>query len=227
MGLSPPTVAVALAAVLSVVACADGGATAPTAAVSPSPDATTPQPTGAPAVTSPSPTVSPGTGPTGTPQAACSAAGMDTSGFTENPDLTGPANQTRRDIAAAAVACDYQRLAALGADDFTYSFGDAGDPAGFWRREEQRGDPVLATLVTLLALDVHVDEAAAGEDPMAGTLYTWPRAFEQPTGVARAELEEAFGADRVAGWFTPDGDYLGWRVGIRGDGSWVFYVAGD
>jgi len=26
---------------------------------------------------------------------------------------------------------------------------------------------------------------------------------------------------------APAGDYLGWRVGIRKDGKWLFFVAGD
>lgn len=162
---------------------------------------------------------------TGTPQAgACSAAGMDTSMFTENPDLTGAANETRRAIAEEAVDCDYAGLAQLAGEDFSYSFGDSGDAAGYWQRLEEEGEPVLRTLVTLLELDAHVEEQ--GDDP-ASTTYTWPRAYRGNGEEARDELEEAFGAEVVDGWYGPEGEYLGWRVGIRGDGTWLFYVAGD
>lgn len=214
------TIAVSALA-LAAVACRGGGpagqeTTSPTAPTETAP--TTPT-----AVESPTAAESPTPDAT-VPQAGlCSAAGMDTSMFTENPDLTGPANETRRAIAEEAVDCDYAGLAELAGDEFTYSFGDSGDPAGFWLRLEEDGRPVLATLVTLLQLDVHVDESGDGPET---TTYTWPRAYRGDGPEARQELEEAFGAERVESWYL-DGEYLGWRVGIRGDGEWLFYVAGD
>lgn len=217
--------ALALGAVLLLAAC--GGGDDPGAGTSPGPTAS-PTPAASPSPTpAASPTPSPAPSPTpGAVAADCSAGGIDLD-LSENPDLTGQANETRFSIIEAATACDYQGLAALTAADFTYSFGGGQDPAGHWRREEDRGEPALATLVTMLTLDVHVQEAGAGEDPLAGTLYTWPRAFQDAgSTAARNELEAAFGPERVKGWYV-EGDYLGPRVGIRGDGAWIFFVAGD
>jgi hypothetical protein len=200
-----------LIALFALAGCGDGQpATAPTATPPPTPTST----------------------PTGTPQddgtvLGCSAEGMDTAEFTAHPDLTGAANETRRDIAAAAAACDFDGLAALTAEDFSYSFGDGADPAGYWREQEARGEPVLRILVTLLGMNPHVREPeGAGDDAPAETVFTWPRVFQDDTPEARAELEAALGPELVADAYAPEG-YLGWRAGIAGDGRWIFFVAGD
>jgi hypothetical protein len=198
-------------ALLALAGCGDGQpATAPTTTPPPSPTAT---------ATSAEPDDGAALG--------CSAEGMDTSAFTEHPDLTGPANETRRTVAAAAAACDFDGLVALTADDFSYSFGDDADPAGYWREQEARGEPVLQILVTLLGMNPHVQEPeGTGDDAPAETIFTWPRVFQDDTPEARAELEAALGAERVADAYAPEG-YLGWRAGITGDGRWIFFVAGD
>ena len=62
---------------------------------------------------------------------ACSAAGLDVD-LVDQPDLPELVAATRRDIAEVATDCDYDLLADIaqrGGDEFTYSFGDAGDPA--------------------------------------------------------------------------------------------------
>jgi hypothetical protein len=151
---------------------------------------------------------------------ACSAAGTDVSAFTDHPALTGPANATRRMIVSEAVACDYEGLAAIAGADFTYSFGVPGDPAAFWRGLEESGEPALWYLVTLLRLDPQLIDTGSHQ------VYTWPRTYADDADAARVELERLFGADTVNGWYAPEG-YLGWRVGIRRDGAWSFFVAGD
>jgi hypothetical protein len=149
----------------------------------------------------------------------CSAAHLDP-GVVADPDLPAAVSDRRQQIMEAAGACDYARLAELTGPDFTYSFGGGDDPAGYWQMREREGDPVLAHLVQLLTM-------ASGEVTIEDdTIVVWPRAHALDTPAHRTELEEEFGPDRVARWFEP-GEYWGPRVGVRSDGTWLFYVDGD
>jgi hypothetical protein len=126
----------------------------------------------------------------------------------------------RAAMLTAAEAGDYDALAEL-ADPtaFEYTFGGpvAGGPAAYWRREEARGaDPTPAeALAAILRMPYTLSRG----------LYVWPFAYDKTadelTDYERALLEPLGDAGAFA-----DG-YLGWRAGIRPDGRWVFFVAGD
>lgn len=159
----------------------------------------------------------------------CSAAQLDESEPSEG-GLPDAVEIIRGAIVRAALACDFEGLAALTSDEFSYSFGGGTDPITHWRQQEEAGEEPLAVLVELLALPVgDGQEVPTGDGQEASPpIWSWPRAYTDPTTPAHlAELEQRFGAEAVADWFTPDGDYYGPRVGIRGDGTWLFYVAGD
>jgi hypothetical protein len=63
-----------------------------------------------------------------------------------------------------------------------------------------------------------------------GGIYVWPSAFAKHpsawTAAERRQLLYVHGADEIRA-FERQGAYTGYRVGIRGDGAWLFFVAGD
>jgi hypothetical protein len=137
--------------------------------------------------------------------------------------LPGLVAEKREAIVDAAHALDYDELATLlDAKTFTYSFGEGGDPIGYWRRLEEQGEtPILGDyLPTVLAM------------PWArqGPLYVWPSAHAkkpaQWTEEDRKALEQFYTEEEIRR-FEQAGSYLGWRAGIRKDGTWLFFVAGD
>jgi hypothetical protein len=157
--------------------------------------------------------------PTATPPATCSAAG-GSGPLAAQPRLPAAVARTREAIHAAATACDFETLGALAGTTLHYSFGAHGDPVGSWRAAEARGEPVLRHMAELLSL-------APGQ---AGDLWVWPGFFLVPAAEWTAAQREE--ADRLlAGADVPlvddQGQYLGWRLGIAGDGGWRYFVAGD
>lgn len=159
----------------------------------------------------------------------CSASELEAD-LTEQPGLPEPVADTRRQIVRAAVACDYDALGDLaeGTGDlpFTYSFGDSGDPARFWQREEREGTgQPLRHLVEILGRP-HGAVEAGGK-----TRYAWPSAFTYDSWKAVPE------ADREAlrplydeedfRFFEDFGGYIGYRAIILEDGTWTVFVAGD
>jgi hypothetical protein len=159
--------------------------------------------------------------------AACGGSDSPSAGATTTAPaeeaLPGPVAEKHEAIVDAAHALDYEQLATLlDPETFTYSFGEGGDPVGYWRRlEEQDETPILGDyLPTVLAM------------PWAkqGLLYVWPSAHAkkpaQWTEDDRKALEQLYTEDEIL-QFERAGSYLGWRVGIRKDGTWLFFVAGD
>jgi hypothetical protein len=126
----------------------------------------------------------------------------------------------RAALLAAASTGDYDTLAQLAdPNDFEYTFGGQvdGGPAEYWREAEARGeDPTPAeALVSVLRLPYTLSRG----------IYVWPFAYDKTedelTSYERGLLRPLGSAGAFA-----DG-YLGWRAGIRPDGRWVFFVAGD
>src|SRR5918996_2379503 len=150
-------------------------------------------------------------------EASCSAAGLSAD-LPEQPGLPQPVVETRRAIAEAAAACDYEGLERLALSDgtFTYSFGEGDGPAAFWRDAEARREEPLALLVRLLDLP-HVK---------GGRVYTWPSAAgAREPDQDWESLEAVFTEEEIDSW-RRFGAYIGYRVGITASGEWAFYVAG-
>jgi hypothetical protein len=145
--------------------------------------------------------------------------------------LPGPVARTRAAILASLAAKDYEGLEKLiPADGFTYTYGAAfeGGPIAYWKEAAANGpDDPFQRLEAVLQLPYTLVEDAVVEDE-----YVWPFAYdrlpEDLTAEERADLV-------AAGAITQDqldqmmslGHYLGWRAGIRSDGTWIFFVAGD
>lgn len=141
----------------------------------------------------------------------------------QNAALPAPVAQKRAAIAAAAQRLDYDGLRRLlDPTTFSYSFGETGDPIHYWRRLEREGEvPVVGDyLPTVLAAPVG----------RRANIYVWPAAHAKKpsrwTAADRRWLRRLYSPGEVRR-FERAGAYLGWRAGIRRDGKWLFFVAGD
>jgi hypothetical protein len=140
------------------------------------------------------------------------------------PGLPQAVAEKREAISRAAKANDYEAIEALlDPDEFEYTFGNPveGGPTAYWRRLERTEDErPLETLHAILELPYTTERG----------IYVWPFAFDRDlsklspaeramllTFMTPSELREM---QRLAG-------YIGWRAGIRPDGRWVYFVAGD
>jgi hypothetical protein len=138
------------------------------------------------------------------------------------PLAPGPAGETQKALFEAAEAHDYARLGQLVSSELTYTFGapDPGGPIAYWRRLERTTDErPLETLAALLTMPY-----AYSRD-----LYYWPAAHgvSSPGELSQDELEQLEPLGPLEELFVPGTGYVGWRVGIRPDGTWSFFVAGD
>jgi hypothetical protein len=130
---------------------------------------------------------------------------------------------TRAAIITAANARDYVALAALIPDSsFTFSYGSGDSAIDYWKDLEAAGETPLETMAGLLAL----------RHTRARDIYVWPWAYDRdPANLTGAPKDALAGAGvatpKQLGQMSELGHYLGWRVGIRRDGTWVFFVAGD
>jgi hypothetical protein len=146
-------------------------------------------------------------------------------GATSGPILSLPraVQETRDAIVEAAHAFDYERLETLlDPATFSYSFGESGDPVGYWQTLEEEGEvPILGDI-----LPVVLSMPFAEQDG----IYVWPSVQantpESWTEEDIAPLRQLY-TDEEIDSFRQAGGYLGWRAGIREDGTWLFFVAGD
>jgi hypothetical protein len=161
----------------------------------------------------------------GTPGATtgrCSASTLSPEPKPAQPPLPAAVESMRRRIIAAAVACDYRRLAALTREKgkgFTASFGDVEDVASYWRElETSHGEPVLARMVKLLNLPY----------AKSGDLYVWPSVHgENAKPEDWKAVEEVYTPEEIAEMRSIMDGYIGLRLGIKPNGDWQFAVAGD
>lgn len=132
--------------------------------------------------------------------------------------------ETRERIYRAAVARDYKTLRSLlDPETFNYSLGEEGDPIGYWRRQEKAEVPILGDILS----GVLHTRFGKNED-----IFTWPSATSKlPQDWTEADIEsmrEAGYTDRDIRAFREQiGGYAGWRVGIRADGTWLYFISGE
>jgi hypothetical protein len=182
---------------------------------------------------------SPGQAPTGTVETeppATDPAETEPAAPTEPPATTAPAEtdganvplppavaETRDAILDAAHARDYEGMEALlDPATFSYSFGESGDPVGYWRTLEEEGHvPIFGDILPLLLSTSHAKQDG---------IYAWPAAYtKDPSSWTADDLEDIrrLYSDEDIESFRQAGAYLGYRLGIREDGTWLFFVAGD
>jgi hypothetical protein len=147
----------------------------------------------------------------------------DDNGTAQKAALPEVVAQKRAAIAGAAKRLDYDGLRRLlDPTTFSYSFGETGDPIGYWRRLEREAEvPVVGDfLPTVLAAPVG----------RRANIYVWPAAHAKKpsrwTAADRRWLRSLYSAGDLRR-FEQAGAYLGWRAGIRRDGKWLFFISGD
>ncbi len=159
-------------------------------------------------------------------RSACSA-GRSAPAPAPQPALPAAVAAMRAQIVAAASDCDYEALArlALAGNGFTYSFGEQGQPAAYWRAAESGGRMVMRSLVEIL------DTPFATRTVEGTTHYVWPSSYasehwDDVPAADREALGRLYGEDELRR-FEQFGSYIGDRVGITENGDWIFFVAGD
>ena len=152
-----------------------------------------------------------------------SASGTNTSTTPIESALPAEVAEKREAIVAAAKSFDYDRLETLlDPKTFSYSFGESGDPVGYWRRLEEEGHvPILGDYLPVVLGSPHA---------MRGDVYVWPSAYGKKPSTWTEEDRQAlrsFYTEQEIKQFEDAGDYLGYRAGIRKNGTWLFFIAGD
>jgi hypothetical protein len=152
-----------------------------------------------------------------------SASGTNTSTIPAEKALPPPVAEKREAIVAAAHALDYNRLETLlDPKTFSYSFGESGDPVGYWRRLEEEGHvPILGDYLPVILGSPHARR---------GDIYVWPSAYGRKPFTWSEEDRRAlqnFYTEQEIKQFEDAGDYLGYRAGIRKDGTWLYFIEGD
>ena len=137
-------------------------------------------------------------------------------------DLPLQVQETRSRLLDAAGQGDWDALRRLIPDEgFTFSFGGQRDPIAFWQGFEGEGATILDVLSRLLERTDH---------GRTRRIYIWPSAAaEVPADWNQRdvdELREIYSMRQIEEFQELD-LYLGWRVGIDQDGTWVFFVQGD
>lgn len=136
-------------------------------------------------------------------------------------DLPGPVAETRETLFDLASACDYEGLAAMVAEDgTTVSYGGTDNPIPLWVAEGWADTEPISLLARLLTMT-----PGRHDDGW----YAWPAVHVDSHSEANwEELEDAGITDGIIeATEGRDRDYLGYRVGIAADGTWMFFAAGD
>jgi spore germination protein GerM len=147
----------------------------------------------------------------------------------DEPGLPAPVASLRRSIFEAARACDWQTLRGVMVEStFSYSFGESGDPVGFWQREEFLHYQPMLYIAGMLARPYGT---VPGD---VVTIFAWPsaQAYASWADVPQPEreaLRPLYGDGDFAS-FAEFGGYLGYRVGFSWDGTravWIYAITGD
>lgn len=137
-------------------------------------------------------------------------------------------SEKRQAIVAAAASGDYDAVASLASQEgFRYTFGlpVEGGFAAYLRdedadREASGQESILDEMTALLSLPYGTQ----------AEYYVWPSTFvksaDEWTDEDIAIMREVATDAEIEG-YRSFGAYIGWRVGIRSDGQWVYFIAGD
>jgi hypothetical protein len=153
--------------------------------------------------------------------AECSTSGVRL--VLADQDLPAPVAEKRQAIFDAAVACDFDALAAEAGDEFNFTFGNPGEgPAAHWRQQEQEGHAVLLPLARVLNLP------SAERDELEGKPFrSWPSADQEHRTQADWDALRGLYTDEQVEQFQAADSYTGWRTAITDAGDWMYFVAGD
>ena len=136
---------------------------------------------------------------------------------TTESELPSAVAEKRDAILRAAEDKNYEALGRLvDANEFEYTFGGPveGGPVAYWQQLAAEGQDPLDDLAAILKMPY----------TLASGLYVWPFAYDKTSDTLTDYERELLAPLDTS--FSGEG-YLGWRAGIRPDGRWVFFVAGD
>ncbi|MEP0943529.1 MAG: cytoplasmic protein [Rhizobiaceae bacterium] len=145
--------------------------------------------------------------------------------------LPAAVRETHAKLIDAAKSADLEKLRPLiGSGETATSLsigGLAGDPIIYLKESsgDENGYELLAILLEVLEAGyVHVDAGTESEMYIWPYFFAWP--FEKLTPQMEVELYRILTAGDVQD-SVDFGGYIFYRVGIRPDGKWDFFVAGD
>lgn len=139
-------------------------------------------------------------------------------------DETLPASveDTRQLIAEAAKAKDYEKLNSLAGESFSYTFG-VDEPGGFGKKLKElsaAGKDPFGLIIKLFAMP----------HEKLGDIYVWPAFFtKEPKDWTENDLKlmATLATEKEIESYRQYGGYVGYRLGIREDGTWLYFIAGD
>jgi hypothetical protein len=137
--------------------------------------------------------------------------------------LPAAVQKTRAALLAAAESGVYEELLPLMPQTaFEYTFGSPvqGGPIAYWRElERTSGERPLEALAEVLNMPYTLSRG----------IYVWPFAYDvaDVADLTAHERELLAPLAPLESVFVEGTGYLGWRVGIQPDGTWLFFVAGD
>ncbi|MEM9678401.1 MAG: cytoplasmic protein [Pseudomonadota bacterium] len=148
--------------------------------------------------------------------------------LTKLPDLVLATRNRILEAAKTGIIANLRPLIGEGEDATTLSFGGLeGDPIEFMKENsgDDDGYEILAILVEILEMGYVVFDQGTEDE-----LYVWPYFFALPfdkmTPAQKVELYHVLTAGDVQDSIG-FGSYIFYRVGIKPDGTWQFFVAGD
>lgn len=138
--------------------------------------------------------------------------------------LPVPVEATRQAIYNALQKDDHAALGRLiKPTQFKYTFGEniPAGPIAYWQEQRKEGprDPFMEMKKVLtMPYDKQLQ------------YYVWPGVFvrgaEEWTAEDKETLKKIATTEEIKG-YRNFGAYIGYRVGIREDGTWVYFIAGD
>lgn len=153
--------------------------------------------------------------------ASCSGADLDVD-LAPQAGLPEPVQSTRKQLLSAANSCDWESIEKLAGNHITFSYGADLNYIGYWQELESKGEEPIAILAKLLQLE----PTQLTEGP--GKTWVWPRAHStaNPTPAMFDELKGVLPDSEIASLKKMD-SYFGYRVGIKPNGEWTYFVEGD
>jgi hypothetical protein len=131
--------------------------------------------------------------------------------------------ETRAELLEASESGNYEALRPLIPStgfEFTVGSPEPGGPIPYWQDlERTTSQRPLATLAQVLQMPYTLSRG----------IYYWPFAYDVASidDLTAHERELLAPLGPLESVFVEGTGYLGWRAGIRPDGTWVFFVAGD
>jgi hypothetical protein len=148
-------------------------------------------------------------------------------GNADTPDVPVVVSDQLSAVRDAALHCDLDSLASLMSEDFVASSDPGMDATTLWTDQIGAGQPVFERIYL-------VATASAGHvTGQEYEYYVWPSIAAEPdtreaSDVQRSEALLVHTESELAQMEAEfEGQYVGWELRIRPDGSWVAFTAGD